>query len=90
MADLKIGVVGIPGKWSTETLADSVEEKTGFRLVIDMNEVNLDLESSPELVNESPYDQGWMIVIEASNAAEFNELLSATDYRSYVEESAES
>jgi len=39
----KIGVVGIPGKWSTETLADSVEAATGFRLVIDMNEVELDL-----------------------------------------------
>jgi len=37
-------VVGIPGKWSTETLADAVEERTGFRLVIDMNEVCLDLE----------------------------------------------
>ena len=43
MANLKIGVVGIPGKWSTETLADSVEQKTGFRLVIDMAEVVLDL-----------------------------------------------
>ena len=37
-------MVGIPGKWSTETLADAVEERTGFRLVIDMNEVCLDLE----------------------------------------------
>lgn len=45
MANLKIGVVGIPGKWSTESLADAVEQKTGFRLVIDMNEVNLDLET---------------------------------------------
>ncbi len=45
MADIKIGVVGIPSKWSTETLADAVEAKTGFRLVIDMNEVSLDLES---------------------------------------------
>ena len=43
MADLKIGVVGIPGKWSTETLADAVEGRTGFRLVIDMAEVVLDL-----------------------------------------------
>ena len=45
MAEVKIGVVGIPGKWSTETLADSVEEKTGYRLVIDMAEVELDLDS---------------------------------------------
>lgn len=39
----KIGVIGIPGKWSTETLADQVEAQTGFRLVIDMAEVVLDL-----------------------------------------------
>lgn len=41
--DLKIGVIGIPGKWSTETLADAVQAKTGYRLVIDMSEVTLDL-----------------------------------------------
>ena len=39
----RIGVIGIPGKWSTETLADEVEERTGFRLVIDMAGVTLDL-----------------------------------------------
>ncbi len=39
----KIGVIGIPGKWSTETLADAVEQRTGFRLVMDMAEVALDL-----------------------------------------------
>ncbi len=43
MADLKIGVVGLPGKWSTETLADAVEAETGYRLVIDMAQVSLDL-----------------------------------------------
>jgi ribosomal protein S6--L-glutamate ligase len=37
-------VVGIPGKWSTETLADAVEQRTGFRLVIDMGRVALDLQ----------------------------------------------
>ena len=44
MANYKIGVIGIPGKWSTETLADAVEERTGYRLVIDMAGVSLDLE----------------------------------------------
>ncbi len=43
MDDLKIGVVGLPGKWSTETLADAVAKKTGFRLIIDMSEVTLNL-----------------------------------------------
>jgi ribosomal protein S6--L-glutamate ligase len=35
--------VGIPGKWSTETLADAVEAATGYRLVIDMGQVCLNL-----------------------------------------------
>ncbi len=43
MGKLQIGVVGIPGKWSTEVLADAVERSTGFRLVIDMAKVSLDL-----------------------------------------------
>ncbi|PZX14112.1 GAK system ATP-grasp enzyme [Celeribacter halophilus] len=41
--DVKIGVVGTPGKWSTEALADALEAGTGFRLVIDMGQVTLDL-----------------------------------------------
>jgi len=46
LADARIGVLGIPGKWSTETLADAVERVTGSRLVIDMAAVCLDLDSS--------------------------------------------
>jgi tetrahydromethanopterin:alpha-L-glutamate ligase len=45
LTDIKIGVVGIPGKWSTEALADVIEAKTGYRLVIDMAAVTLDLET---------------------------------------------
>ncbi|MET0093419.1 MAG: hypothetical protein ABW120_07790, partial [Sedimenticola sp.] len=45
MSKPRIGVIGIPGKWSTETLADAVEKRTGFRLVIDMGQVALDLEN---------------------------------------------
>lgn len=43
MTDFRVGVVGIPGKWSTEVLADAVAARTGYRLVIDMAEVELDL-----------------------------------------------
>jgi ribosomal protein S6--L-glutamate ligase len=45
LAEPRIGIVGIPGKWSTETLADAAEKRTGFRLVIDMGRVELDLEN---------------------------------------------
>lgn len=43
MAEVRIGVVGIPGKWSTEALADALEQRTGFRLVIDIGRAELDL-----------------------------------------------
>jgi len=41
--DVKIAVIGIPGKWSSEVLADALAERTGFRLLIDMADVSLDL-----------------------------------------------
>jgi len=40
---LKIGVVGIPGKWSSEALADAVANKTGHRLLIDMAGIDVSL-----------------------------------------------
>ena len=43
MRGLRVGVVGIPGKWSTETLADSLQSRTGFRLLVDMASVATDL-----------------------------------------------
>ncbi len=42
----KIAVVGIPDKWSTETLADAIEAKTGFRLIVDMAKVTRDLKNN--------------------------------------------
>ncbi|MDX8413113.1 MAG: GAK system ATP-grasp enzyme [Mariprofundales bacterium] len=39
----RIGIIGTPGAWSTEVLADRIEAKTGFRLVVDMGKVHLDL-----------------------------------------------
>lgn len=37
---LRVGVVGVPGGWSTEHLADCLDKRTGFRLVIDMANVS--------------------------------------------------
>jgi len=43
---IKVGVVGIPGAWSSEKLADSVEKRTGYRLLIDFAQVHFDSESN--------------------------------------------
>jgi ribosomal protein S6--L-glutamate ligase len=39
----KIGVVGVPGGWSSERLADALAERTGFRLLLDPEGLCLDL-----------------------------------------------
>lgn len=41
---MKIGVVGTRGGWSSELLADTVAERTGYRLLVDMERVCLDLD----------------------------------------------
>ena len=59
MTSPRIGVIGIPGKWSTEILADAIEARTGFRLVVDMGAVELDLERGRLLFrNQEHRDQG--------------------------------
>lgn len=50
----KIGIIGIPGKWSSETLADAVEKETGFRLLINMDDVSIDV--NKQLVRYQGYD----------------------------------
>jgi glycine cleavage system H protein len=51
-------------------------------------EVNETLNDSPELVNEDPYGEGWMIVVEMENPAEVDGLLSAAEYEDYIKEEA--
>ncbi len=43
------------------------------------------IEDRPELVNEQPYGDGWLIVIEPAGADALADLLDAESYRSFVE-----
>ena len=47
-------------------------------------ELNKNLESNPELINESPYDEGWILKIKVNNSDEFNSLLSYSDYEKLI------
>lgn len=51
-----------------------------------VTQVNELLVNSPERVNEEPYGNGWMIRIQIDDRNELASLLSAKDYREYVEE----
>ena len=49
-----------------------------------VKEVNEDLVSTPEILNEDPYEKGWLIKVESSTAQEDSGDLS--DYSDYIEE----
>ena len=48
--------------------------------------VNDALDDEPELLNESPYEGGWMFRIKASDLSELDALLSAEDYQAQAED----
>ena len=47
-------------------------------------EVNKRLEKEPQLVNSSPYDDGWMVKVRMSDPSEKKDLLSAADYSAHI------
>ncbi|WP_342415132.1 glycine cleavage system protein GcvH [Paenibacillus sp. FSL R10-2782] len=62
---------------SVKTVSDLFAPVTGTVL-----KVNEELETTPELVNESPYEKGWMIEVEIGEDVEeaLSKLLSADQY----------
>ena len=53
-------------------------------------EVNSKLLDSPEMLNESPHEQAWMVKIRLANPEELRGLLSPEEYEEYLEEQTES
>jgi len=49
-------------------------------------EVNGELPGAPQVVNQDPYGQGWMIAIAPSKADEWKELLTAAQYEQFLTE----
>jgi glycine cleavage system H protein len=47
-------------------------------------EVNNKLDANPELVNQDPYGDGWMVKISLENSSDFDGLLSSEEYQSQV------
>ena len=48
--------------------------------------VNEELMDQPEVVNEDPYGDAWMVKIKIANEEELDDLMDADAYRSYLEE----
>lgn len=47
-------------------------------------EVNTDLQDSPEYVNQSPLDEGWLFVLELSDPSQLDTLMTEKEYKDYI------
>ena len=65
---------------STKSVSDIVSPIGGT--VVERNPL---IEDRPELVNEQPYGDGWLVVIDPAGADPLADLLDAEAYRSFVE-----
>jgi glycine cleavage system H protein len=48
-------------------------------------EINSELESEPEIVNEDPYGNGWMIKVRVTDASNLDNLMDAAAYKEYCD-----
>jgi len=49
-------------------------------------EINQELLDSPEIINEDPYQDGWIIRVDSPSTTEYYELLTAEEYEDYLKE----
>ncbi len=49
-------------------------------------EVNEDLADSPEIINEDPYGNGWLVVVEMNDTSEVGDLMDKSEYERYLKE----
>jgi glycine cleavage system H protein len=66
---------------STKSVSDVYSPVTGT--IVERNPL---IEERPELVNEQPYEDGWLIVVSVADEASLDDLMDAAAYRSFVEQ----
>ena len=65
---------------STKSVSDLYTTVAGT-----VTEVNASVENEPELINSSPYSEGWMIKISPTNVADIETLLSSEEYKNLID-----
>jgi glycine cleavage system H protein len=65
---------------STKSVSDVYSPVSGTIV-----ERNAQLEDHPELVNEDPYGRGWLVLVQMSDQAQLDSLMSAAGYRDFVQ-----
>ena len=70
---------------SVKTVSDLFSPVAGKVVSINENLVESSNEFTPEIVNASPYEKGWMVVIEVADPSAFESLLGHSDYLAHIE-----
>ncbi|MFH1428622.1 MAG: glycine cleavage system protein GcvH [Candidatus Margulisiibacteriota bacterium] len=52
-------------------------------------EINEKLQETPEIINESPYEDGWIVKLALSDTNEVDDLMTADEYQEYIQDGAE-
>ena len=85
--------VQIPDVGTRVAQGDSFSEVESTKSVSDIYapisgtvvEVNQELADAPQRVNEDPYGEGWLVVIEADDVTQLDQLLTPDAYRALIE-----
>ena len=65
---------------SVKAVSDVYSPVTGE--IVDVND---DLADTPEMINQAPYEDGWMLKIKMSNAAELDDLMDMDSYQEFIQ-----
>jgi len=49
-----------------------------------VKKINTTLETSPQLLNEAPYTEGWLVALDPNDKRELDELMDANSYQDYI------
>jgi glycine cleavage system H protein len=86
--------IEFPEKGKTFSQNDSIGTIEAVKTVADLYapvsgevvEINEELTENPALVNQDPYDKGWMLKIQLSNPTEVDTLMDSSVYKEHVAE----
>ena len=82
----------LPQPGDTVTALQKMGEVESVKAVSDLfspvsgevKEINGELADRPELANEDPFEQGWILRVTMSDASEVDGLMSAEEYEAYI------
>ncbi|MCK5437459.1 MAG: ATP-grasp family protein, partial [Desulfobulbaceae bacterium] len=83
---MKIAVVGTPGGWSSERLADAVEAATGYRLLVDMAKIRLSLPDGRIFYENNELSALDGVLIKKIGSPYFPDLLDRLETLRYLSE----